>query len=66
MNTKHFLRLGVSLGEATRRPTDFVAKLILGGGDKSRLREQGPATTPLRDAVINLLCRYFERNKKDC
>ena len=35
MNTKDFLRLGVPLGEATRRATDFVAKYILGGGDKS-------------------------------
>jgi hypothetical protein len=41
MNTKDFLRFGVPLGEATRRPpslrfgatsaTDFVAKYILGG-----------------------------------
>jgi hypothetical protein len=28
MNTKDFLRLGVPLGEATRRATDFVAKFI--------------------------------------
>lgn len=40
MNTKDFLRLGVPLGEATRRATDFVSRLILGGGDKSRLREE--------------------------
>src|SRR5580658_11381183 len=40
MNNKDFLRLGVPLGEATRRATDFVAKFILGGGDKSRLREE--------------------------
>ncbi len=40
MNTKDFLRLGVPLGEATRRATDFVAQFILGGGDKSRLREE--------------------------
>ncbi|HEX5398693.1 MAG TPA: RtcB family protein [Verrucomicrobiae bacterium] len=40
MNTKDFLRLGVPLGESTRRATDFVAKFILGGGDKSRLREE--------------------------
>jgi tRNA-splicing ligase RtcB len=40
MNTKDFLRLGVPLGEATRRATDFVAKFILGGGDKSKLREE--------------------------
>jgi len=42
MNTKDFLRLGVPLGEATRRPpsfhygatsaTDFISKFILGGG----------------------------------
>jgi hypothetical protein len=32
MNTKDFLRLGVPLGEATRRATDFVARFILGGG----------------------------------
>jgi tRNA-splicing ligase RtcB len=40
MNTKDFLRLGVPLGEAIRRATDFVAQFILGGGDKSRLREE--------------------------
>ncbi len=40
MNTKDYLRLGVPLGEATRRATDFVAKFILGGGDKTRLREE--------------------------
>lgn len=39
MNTKDFLRLGVPLGEAMRRATDFVANYILGGGDKSRLHE---------------------------
>ena len=42
MNTKDFIRLGVPLGEATRRATDFVSKFILGGGDKTRL-EQGAA-----------------------
>jgi tRNA-splicing ligase RtcB len=40
MNNKDFLRLGVPLGEATRRATNFVAKFILGGGDKSRLRAE--------------------------
>jgi tRNA-splicing ligase RtcB len=40
MNTKDFLRLGVPLGQATRRATDFISKFILGGGDKSRLREE--------------------------
>src|ERR1017187_3614022 len=40
MNTKDFLRLGVPLGEATRRATDFIAKFILRGGAKSRLHEE--------------------------
>jgi tRNA-splicing ligase RtcB len=40
MNAKDFLRLGVPLGEATRRATDFVSKYILAGGDKSRLHEE--------------------------
>jgi tRNA-splicing ligase RtcB (3'-phosphate/5'-hydroxy nucleic acid ligase) len=40
MNTKDILRLGVPLGEATRRATNFVARFILGGGDKSRLQEE--------------------------
>jgi hypothetical protein len=31
MNAKDFLRLGVPLGEATRRGTDYVSKFILGG-----------------------------------
>src|SRR5213078_4564636 len=40
MNTNDFIRLGVPLGEATRRATDFVSKFILGGGDKSRLEQE--------------------------
>jgi tRNA-splicing ligase RtcB len=40
MNAKDFIRLGVPLGEATRRATDFVSKFILGGGDKTRLEEE--------------------------
>src|SRR5690242_3819692 len=40
MNTKDFLRLGVPLGEATRRATDFVSRFILGGGDKTRLEQE--------------------------
>src|SRR5256884_196379 len=43
MNTKDFIRLGVPLGEATRRATDFVSKFILGGGDKSRVEQEGKA-----------------------
>src|SRR5216683_608471 len=40
MNTKDLLHLGVPLGAAQRRATDFISKFILGGGDKSRLREE--------------------------
>lgn len=40
MNAKDFLRLGVPLGEATRRATDFVAQFVLRGGDTSRLEEE--------------------------
>lgn len=40
MNTKDFLRLGVPLGEATRRATDFVAQFVLKGGDTSKLEDE--------------------------
>jgi tRNA-splicing ligase RtcB len=40
MNTKDFIRMGVPLGEATRRATDFVCQFILSGGDKARLEEE--------------------------
>ena len=40
MNAKDFLRLGVPLGEATRRATDFVAQFVLRGGNTSRLHEE--------------------------
>src|SRR5437868_2413184 len=40
MNTKDFIRLGIPLGEATRRATGFVSSFILSGGDKSRLEEE--------------------------
>src|SRR6478736_5555166 len=40
MNTKDFIRLGVPLGEATRRATGFVSSFILAGGDKTRLEEE--------------------------
>lgn len=29
MNTKDFIRIGVPLGEATRRATDFVSKSLV-------------------------------------
>jgi RNA-splicing ligase RtcB len=40
MNTKDFIRLGIPLGEATRRATDFVSRFILAGGDKTRLEQE--------------------------
>src|SRR5213075_2681077 len=40
MNTKDFIRLGIPLGEATRRATDFVSQFILRGGDKTKLEEE--------------------------
>jgi tRNA-splicing ligase RtcB (3'-phosphate/5'-hydroxy nucleic acid ligase) len=40
MNAKDFLRLGVPLGEAMRRATDFVARFVLQGGDTSRLEDE--------------------------
>src|SRR6478672_505190 len=40
MNAKDFIRLGIPLGEATRRATDFVSQYILSGGDKTRLEQE--------------------------
>jgi len=40
VNTKDFIRIGIPLGEATRRATDFVAQFILSGGDKTKLEEE--------------------------
>ncbi|MEO6033639.1 MAG: RtcB family protein [Verrucomicrobiota bacterium] len=53
MNTKDFLRLGVPLGEATRRATDFIAKFILSVGDKSRLHEEIAAIVANPVAFVN-------------
>jgi hypothetical protein len=40
MNTKDLICLGVPLGEATRRATDFVTGFILSVGDKTQLEEE--------------------------
>ena len=53
MNTKDFLRLGIPLGEATRRATDFVARFILGGGDKTRLHEEVTAIVATPSAFVD-------------
>jgi hypothetical protein len=55
MNTKDFLRLGVPLGEATRRAPDFVAQFILGGGDKSRSREEVAAIVANPSGALGLV-----------
>src|SRR5215471_10791036 len=52
MNAKDFIRLGVPLGEATRRATDFVSRYILGGGDKARLAEEVEAIVADPDAFV--------------
>jgi hypothetical protein len=43
MNPKDFIRLGIPLGEATRRATDFVSQFILSGGDKLKAIIANPA-----------------------
>lgn len=53
MNAKDLLRLGVPLGEATRRGTDFISKFVLGGGDKSRLREEVAAIVANPGAFVD-------------
>lgn len=40
MKTRDLIRLGVPMGEATRRATDFIAQFVLSGGDKSRLENE--------------------------
>src|SRR5262249_57416020 len=40
MNTRDFIGLGIPLGEASRRATDFVSQFILSGGDKTKLEEE--------------------------
>jgi tRNA-splicing ligase RtcB (3'-phosphate/5'-hydroxy nucleic acid ligase) len=52
MNIKDFIRLGVPLGEATRRATDFISQFILAGGDKTRLEEEVKAVLANPPAFI--------------
>jgi tRNA-splicing ligase RtcB len=52
MNTQELIRLGVPLGEAQRRAVDFISKFILGGGDKTRLREEVSAVLANPQAFI--------------
>src|SRR5262245_2828441 len=52
MNTQELIRLGVPLGEAQRRAVDFISKFILGGGDKTRLREEVSAVLANPQAFV--------------
>jgi len=40
MNVHDLVRLGAPQGEAAHRGVDFVTRFLLGGGDKTRLREE--------------------------
>src|SRR5437870_3321194 len=40
MKAQDLIRLGVPLGEAQRRATDFIAQYVLKGGDKTRIEEE--------------------------
>lgn len=53
VNARDLIRLGVPLGEATRRATDFVARFILGSGDKSRLNEEVAAIVANPSAFVD-------------
>lgn len=71
MNTKDFLRLGVPLGEATRRATDFVAKYVLRGGDTAMLEDElkGIVANPnafFEDAVRQDLARAIASSPHSC
>ena len=59
MNSKDFLRLGVPLGEATRRATDFVAQYVLRGGDTSKLEHE------IRAIVANPNAFFEDPLRKD-
>ncbi len=45
--------MGIPLGQATRRATDFISKFILGGGDKSRLHEEVAAIVANPSAFVD-------------
>ena len=53
MNAKDFIRLGVPLGETTRRATEFVAKFVLSGGDKTRLEAEVKAIVAEPQAFVS-------------
>src|SRR5438477_4548799 len=52
MHNEDLIRLGVPLGEAQRRATEFISKFILGGGDKSRLHEEVEAIVQNPSAFV--------------
>jgi hypothetical protein len=55
MNTKHFLRMGIPLGQATRRAMDFISEFILGGGEKLLSPSIGVVRLPT--GPVRLICR---------
>ncbi len=62
MNVHDLVRLGAPQGEAARRGVDFITRFLLGGGDKTRLREEVEAV--IRDPgafVKDPLRRDFAR-----
>ena len=74
MNTKDFIRLGIPLGEATRRATDFVSQFILSGGGKTKLEEELKAIVanpaffaedPLRKELAKAIYNAFDHDVID-
>ncbi|MBM3845830.1 MAG: RtcB family protein [Verrucomicrobia bacterium] len=67
MNTKDLIRLGVPPGEASRRGTDFIARYILKGLDKSKLAEVVEAVirNP-SEYVDDELCGEFAKSLIRC
>ena len=66
MNSQELLRLGVPLDETTRRATDFIAKCVLGGGDKSHLREvvvHRKGATPAGQGAVRVMSRKAANEK---
>lgn len=52
MNARDLLRLGVPLGEPSRRAADFISRFVLASGDKARLQQEVMAAQ--RDLVTVL------------
>jgi tRNA-splicing ligase RtcB len=53
MNARELLRLGVPLGEPSRRATDFISRHVLAGGDRTRLAEEVAAVVANPAAFVD-------------